>query len=104
MANLAASLKRVVESRLGPSVLNVERSHYVDKKNDIYEFVAGRMRLLWFQSPVEQRVIICSHLFMKKTQKTPLREVTKALKVKEDYLTAFQKGQLEVIEEKEENP
>lgn len=98
MANLAASLKRVVENRLGPKVLSVERSHYVNKKNKIYEFVAGRMRLLWFQSPEEQRVIICSHLFMKKTQKTPSREVNKALKVKEDYLAALRKGQLEVIE------
>lgn len=103
MANLAASLKRVAESRYGPSVLSVERSHYVDKKNKIYEFVAGNMRLLWFQSPAEQRIIICSHLFMKKTQKAPSGEVAKALKLKEDYLTAFQKGQLEVIE-KEESP
>ncbi len=103
MANLTASLKRVAENRLGPSVLNVERSHYVDQKNKIYEFVAGRIRLLWFQSPEEQRVIICSHLFMKKTQKTPSKEVNKALRVKKDYLAAFKKGQLEVIE-KEESP
>lgn len=102
MANLASSLNRVAENSRGPGVLPVERSHYVDKDNKIYEFVAGRIRLLWFQSPEEQRVIICSHLFMKKTQKTPGKEVNKALKVKNDYLAAFRKGQVEVIDKRED--
>jgi hypothetical protein len=103
MANLASSIKRVAENNIGPGILSKDRSHYVDQKNKIYEFIAGRYRLLWFQSPSEQRIIICSHLFMKKTQKAPTREVNKALRVKKDYLAALHENKVEVIKPEEKS-
>lgn len=101
MANLLSSIKRVAENSLGPGVLNTDRSHYVDQKNKIYEFIAGRYRLLWFQSPDEQRVIVCSHLFVKKSQRVSVKEVSKALKIKKDYLAALREGKVEVVQGEE---
>lgn len=81
----------------GPNCFDDGISHYVDQNNKIFEFVAGRLRLLWFYSPTERKIIICSHAFLKKTNKTPKSDIRKAIKLKKDYEDAWNKGQIEII-------
>jgi len=62
----------------GPKIFDDSISHYVHKNEKIYEFVAGDLRLLWFYSKAERRMIICSHSFIKKSRKTPKKESPKS--------------------------
>lgn len=52
--------------------------------DDIYEFKASNgARVLWFYD--EGSVIICSHGFVKKSQKTPKPEKERAIKIRQLY-------------------
>ena len=68
----------------GLSALNSQQFHLVDSKHGIYEFIAGRLRVLFFKGKSGQ-LVICTHLFMKKSQKTPDDEKEKAVKLKKRY-------------------
>lgn len=59
--------------------------HEVDKKEGIYEFIKGDLRVLWFYAKGNRGIVICSHAFVKKDQKTPNKEKKKAIRVKEEY-------------------
>lgn len=80
----------------GPHCLPDEIYHRVDDRNEIYEFVGKRYRALCFLA--DGRIVICSHLFIKKSQKTPAREKRRAIAVRERYLAAKKLGHV-VIEE-----
>jgi phage-related protein len=101
-ANLASSrsqllniFKLVVEH--GPMKLSKERSHWADEDNKIYEFVANRLRVLWFYD--EGKLVICSHVFPKTTQKTPKKQSRKAAKLRSRYFEEKERGELEFLEE-----
>ena len=78
----------------GPQVLNTAQCHQVDANNKIYEFIAGRLRVLFFQASTGSAVI-CTHMFLKKTQKAPTQEVTRASKAKKAYEQAVKTGLVE---------
>lgn len=82
----------------GPKIFDDSVSHYVHKNEKIYEFVAGDLRLLWFYSKAERRVIICSHTFIKKSRKTPQKEAQKAIALKKAYIKAQENNQIEIID------
>ena len=51
----------------------------------LFEFKApGGTRVLWFYD--KDRIIICTHGFVKKSQKTPRKEIDKARIIRERYL------------------
>lgn len=88
-ANQEASRDRLLNyidlvARGGLSALNSSQFHLVDRSNKIYEFIAGDLRLLFFQAN-SGSFVICSNMFLKKTQKTPPQEVAKAVKAKVRY-------------------
>lgn len=78
----------------GPQALNPAQCHQVDANDKIYEFIAGRLRVLFFQGSTGS-VVICTHMFLKKTQKIPAKEVTKAVKAKKAYEQAMKAGLVE---------
>jgi len=50
----------------------------------LYEFKAPRgARLIWFYD--QKRIIVCSHGFIKKQQKTPPSEIYKAQEIRREY-------------------
>jgi len=57
---------------------------------DIWEFrtkYANRqVRLFAFWSPTERALIVCTHGIYKRTQKTPLKEIEKAQRLRTSYL------------------
>jgi phage-related protein len=73
---------------------NVELSHKI--AGEIWELVAGRLRVLWFYD--EGRLVVCSHGFVKRTQKTPPGEIDRAQAAYAAYQVAKKAGALEVAD------
>lgn len=102
-ATYEASRNRILEyfkhvAAGGPQALNYAQCHTVDSNNKIYEFISGKLRVLFFQGATG-RMVICSHMFLKKTQKTPTQEVNKAIRAKKEYELAEKAGLVEWREE-----
>jgi phage-related protein len=91
-----ALLKRV--ARDGPP-RNLEICHQIEGK--INQFTQGRIRVLWFYD--EGKIIICTHGFVKKTPKTPTREINHAKALMKYYFEAKGKGMIEIIPWEEGN-
>ncbi|NCB26047.1 MAG: type II toxin-antitoxin system RelE/ParE family toxin [Bacteroidia bacterium] len=53
----------------------------------------GSYRIPWFYD--EGKVIICTHYFVKKNQKTPKEEQERAIRIKQEYFDKKEKGTLE---------
>ncbi len=82
----------------GPQALNFAQCHQVDANNKIYEFISGKLRVLFFQGSTGS-VVVCTHMFLKKTQKTPPKEVNKAIRARKEYEQAEKVGLVEWREE-----
>ncbi|WP_020482523.1 type II toxin-antitoxin system RelE/ParE family toxin [Methylomonas sp. MK1] len=76
--------------------------HMVDNNEKIFELIKGDLRLLFFKGNGDV-LIIASHGFIKKSQKTPDKEKTKAIRHKKQYQTAHDQGSIRLVEESEEN-
>lgn len=75
----------------GLQALNSAQCHQVDANNKIYEFISGKLRVLFFQG-AKGNLVICTHMFLKKTQKTPSKDVNRAIRAKEKYEQADKAG------------
>jgi len=84
-------------SEHGPEQFNTAQCHYVDQREQIYEYIKGRLRLFWFED--DDRVVVCMHGIVKKDQKTPRRDIDRAKRVKATYMQAKAEGSLTFIEE-----
>jgi len=76
---------------------NTAVSHQVDEEFQIYEFIKGDLRLVYFYD--EGRTIILSHGFLKGGRKFPPAERTRARKTKTAYFEAKARHDLHFIEE-----
>lgn len=95
---ILALLKRVAQK--GPP-RNTEISHQI--KNEIFEFIQGRLRVLWFYD--EGKIIVCTHGFIKKSRKTPVAEIEQALSAWDRYFEHKKKGPFKIIiKEKKGSP
>ena len=58
--------------------------------SNIWEFRTlyskSQIRLFAFWDPLEKSLVVCTHGIFKKTQKTPLQELRKAERIREQYL------------------
>jgi phage-related protein len=89
---MLALLERV--AAVGPP-RNTDISHQID--GDIYEFIQGRLRVLWFYDA--GRVVVCCQGFVKKSRKTPATEIERARRLRSEYQMAKDSGQLNIEEE-----
>ena len=62
-------------SQSGRDKFNDDLCHYVDKDEKIWEFIKGDIRVLWFYGQ-GNRIIVCSHGFLKNSRKTPKKEIS----------------------------
>lgn len=85
-------------SKLGSAAFNTAQCHYVDQGEKIYEYIKGRLRFFWFED--DDKIIVCTHGIVKKSQKTPRREIQRAIRIKEAYADSKAKNSLTFIEEK----
>lgn len=89
VARLMAYLEMASQS--GLEVLSSDQCHEVSKSEKIYEFVAGRLRLLFFKAR-SGKIVVCSHIFLKTTQSTPPAEVRKAVRLRKRFEQAEDSG------------
>lgn len=71
----------------GLDALSTEQCHLIDKNEKIFELIAGKLRVPFFKLD-SGKVVLCTHVFLKKTQKTPKKEVDKAVRLKKKYENA----------------
>lgn len=74
---------------------NVKICHQIE--GDIWQIELGRIRILWFYD--EGRVIILSHGFIKKTQRTPEAEQRMARDCLRQYREAKTRRRLRILED-----
>ena len=87
-----ALLTRTIEH--GPP-RNMEKSKKLTGSDGIFEFKTGDgVRILWFWDAGD--IIICTHGFTKKKQKTPPREILYAETKKKEYFQAKTRGSLRI--------
>lgn len=76
----------------GPRHLSDKVYHCVDSDNEIYEFIKGGHRLLCFQAT--GRVVVCSHVMKKASQKTPMKDKKRAISLRKQFLEAQSRGEV----------
>lgn len=81
----------------GPRQLPDSAYHRVDAENQIYEFVKRGHRILCFEA--DGRLVVCSHVMKKGSQKTPKKDIERAIACKKAYEAARTSGNVEVLEE-----
>jgi|UniRef100_A0A7V6A1D9 phage-related protein/transcriptional regulator with XRE-family HTH domain len=92
-------LNRLEETaRQGPS-----RKPEICRKigQEIWEFREGKIRVLWFYGE-NLEVIICSHGFLKKAQKTPKNEKNRALATRKQYFGDLAQEEIKILRDEEE--
>lgn len=75
-------IKRTAE--FGPP-RNIEMSRALEGRNaeKLWEFKAGAIRIIWFYE--QNKIIICTHSFLKKGRKTPASEIETAQNIRSNY-------------------
>lgn len=66
---------------------------------EVWEFISGDLRVLWFYD--ERKVVVCSHGFVKKRQKTPKAEIEQAEAVRQRYFEAKRRSALQIEDEED---
>lgn len=84
-------------SQRGPRELPDAISHQIDPTERIWQFTKGDLRLLWFYD--DGRLVICSHAFVKKGQKTPIKQLERAIESRKRYIHAKSTDSIEVTDD-----
>ncbi|WP_448482221.1 type II toxin-antitoxin system RelE/ParE family toxin [Pseudoxanthomonas mexicana] len=84
----------------GPRKLGTDIYHRIDDENQIYEFIKRDHRLVCFEA--DGRIVVCSHLFRKKSQKTPNAEKRKATDLRARYHEAVRHGNVEIVDDEDD--
>lgn len=71
--------------------------HEANKKEKIYEFIKGPLRLFFFQGHGPQ-IAVCAFGVRKQSQKADQAEVAKVIKMRKEYFEAITSNTLEVME------
>jgi hypothetical protein len=72
--------------------------HEADKRNGIYEFVKGSLRLIFFKGRNGQ-IAVCTGGVVKKGQKADKTSVAYAIRCKKDYIAALAAEGIELVED-----
>lgn len=85
-------------TKLGPAGMNDALCHLANKKEKIWEFIKGRLRVYWFDAGNEIVVCVCG--CVKKSQKVDPSMVGKAIQVKNEYFRLKEVGvAIEIVDE-----
>ena len=93
---MLAYFQRIAHTILPPR--DSEITHLVDTSHRIWQTTQGQARVLWFFD--SDRIIVLSHGFLKKSRKTPERELEQARNARREYLKAKQAGDLRFREDR----
>jgi len=93
---LRSIIDSCAESPDGPRLLPKEISHEFDKKNSLFEFVAGDIRVVWFYHPSQRMAVICEFGFIKKGHHPAKVTKEQAIKIKSDFKIALDSGRITI--------
>lgn len=77
---------------LAPNGTNLNENITKHLEEDIWELRPGNNRVFYFC--VQNNTFVLLHQFRKKSQKTPRREIDKAKRERDDYLSRKENGEL----------
>jgi hypothetical protein len=75
-----------------------EQSHLINDDPKIYEFVRGRLRLIYFHG-VKNTIVVGTEIVVKKTQKSEKKVVSRAINAYENYYDSVKQGTLIEVRE-----
>lgn len=96
---LAQMLRTV--ARMGLQDVPAAWSHEANKKEQVYEFIKGPLRLFFFKGQGRQ-IAVCATGVRKSGNKADKGAVAKAAAYRKEYFAAVQANTLEVIEDEDE--
>ncbi|MBF0134314.1 MAG: type II toxin-antitoxin system RelE/ParE family toxin [Magnetococcales bacterium] len=85
-------LSTIADGDRNPQQLPDDRCHQIDAGKKLWQFRIGNIRIPWFYD--EGKIVVCSHVFIKKCQKTPQSEILRATKLKQEYFFHKKNGSL----------
>lgn len=86
-------------ARGGRMTLTAEMFHEANKKEGIWEFRKGRLRVFCFMDGGQ--LIIATHGAIKKTQKADPQDIARAVEIKRRYFADKVAGNIELEEERD---
>jgi hypothetical protein len=86
---LFAIINQISANPRGPTLLPKDISHEANKGSSIYELIAGDLRLLWFYSEHQKKVIICSCQHVKSGRKVNKQEINRIINLRKKYSEAY---------------
>ncbi|MEO5347252.1 MAG: type II toxin-antitoxin system RelE/ParE family toxin [Magnetococcus sp. YQC-9] len=97
--NLLALLKSMADGTRSPLHLSKDKCHQIDSNHDIWEFIAGKIRVLWFYD--KEKIILCSNAFLKQTNKTPKSEISLAIACKIKYEADKKSNRITILQDEQ---
>jgi hypothetical protein len=86
----------------GKDTFNDDLCHLVNRDEKIWQFTKGRIRVLWFYGS-GNRIVVCSHGFIKQSQKTPGKEIKRVIATKKQYESAEKVNAVTILEEEDDH-
>lgn len=77
----------------GRDGLTTELFHEANKKERIWEFVKGRLRIYCFMD-ADSNILLLSHGIVKKNQKAKMADIQQAAALRDQYIRANENGSL----------
>jgi len=71
-------------------------THEANKKEKIFEFIKGRLRLYFFKG-LEEQIVVCTSGQLKKTDKANKAVIEEAARYRKEYFEALHKDTLQVM-------
>ena len=84
----------------GPRGLGTDNYHRVDDENEINQFIRRQHRILCFEA--DGCLIVCSHMLLKQSSKTPSADRARAAEFRKAYKAAVALGSIEILDDDEE--
>lgn len=75
---------------------NAKICHIIDRANKIWQLRQGDLRVLFFTD--KGKMILCTHGFIKKQNKTPEKDIKRANSAKKVYVQAKMNNTLEIVQ------
>lgn len=96
-ANEFAKISALLDRTANHGVIKNEQKYRFFKKEKVFEFkTQGGVRIMGFWD--KGQLVVCSHGFLKKSQKTPPGEIDRAAVARREYFVAKELGLLKEVQ------
>lgn len=85
-------------AKCGLQQFSSEQSHLINSDPKIFEFIRGKLRLIYFHGKGNM-IVVCTEIIVKKTQKSNKKVVNKAISAYKEYFESIKKDSLIEVRE-----